>query len=187
MNRINIVLAENLRHLREQRRLSLDTLSRLTGVSKSMLGQIERGEVNPTISTVWKISDGLKVSFTQLTSRAEEDFEEVDALASEPLVDDGGRFRNYPVFAFDSNRRFEVCYIEIEPDGRLEAEPHQEGTQEFLTAFSGRLAVGIEDKIVTAERGGGIRFRADRAHSYHNLSEEPCRVCMVIYYPDSSG
>ena len=49
---INAVLAENLRRMRENRRLSLDAVARLTGVSKSMLGQIERGEVNPTVSTM---------------------------------------------------------------------------------------------------------------------------------------
>ena len=49
MEDINAVLAENLRRMRENRRLSLDAVARLTGVSKSMLGQIERGEVNPTV------------------------------------------------------------------------------------------------------------------------------------------
>ena len=53
MEDINAVLAENLRRMRENRRLSLDAVARLTGVSKSMLGQIERGEVNPTVSTMW--------------------------------------------------------------------------------------------------------------------------------------
>ena len=44
------MVANNLKALREERRLSLDAVAKLTGVSKSMIGQIERGEVNPTIS-----------------------------------------------------------------------------------------------------------------------------------------
>ena len=64
MEDINAVLAENLRRMRENRRLSLDAVARLTGVSKSMLGQIERGEVNPTVSTMWKIAGGLKVNLS---------------------------------------------------------------------------------------------------------------------------
>ena len=59
MEDINAVLAENLRRMRENRRLSLDAVARLTGVSKSMLGQIERGEVNPTVASLWKIAGGL--------------------------------------------------------------------------------------------------------------------------------
>ena len=66
MDKINLIIADNIKRIREQRRLSLDGMSRLCYVSKSMLGQIERGEVNPTISTVWKIARGLGVSFMEL-------------------------------------------------------------------------------------------------------------------------
>ena len=105
MENINSVVAENLRRLREERRLSLDAAAKLTGVSKSMLGQIERGEANPTVSTVWKIADGLKVSFTALTVRPERDSEVVDVSRVTPLLEDGGRFRNFTAFPFDAARR----------------------------------------------------------------------------------
>lgn len=49
MDNINLVISENLKRLREQRKMSLDAVAKLPGVSKSMLGQIERGEVNPTV------------------------------------------------------------------------------------------------------------------------------------------
>ena len=53
---MNKIVARNVRNLREKNNLSMDQLVRLSGVSKSMLAQIERGEANPTISTLWKIS-----------------------------------------------------------------------------------------------------------------------------------
>jgi Predicted transcriptional regulators len=62
------LIAQNLKRLREERKLSLDRVAELTGVSKSMLGQIERGDSSPTVATVWKIANGLKVSFTTLMS-----------------------------------------------------------------------------------------------------------------------
>ena len=58
MENFNIVFAKNLKRIREDRKLSLDKVADLTGVSKSMLGQIERGDSNPTITTVWKIANG---------------------------------------------------------------------------------------------------------------------------------
>lgn len=60
------MVSENARRLREEKRLTLDEAARLTGVSRSMLAQIEKGDVNPTISMVWKIANGYKVSFTSL-------------------------------------------------------------------------------------------------------------------------
>ena len=43
------IVAHNVRALREREGLSLERLSKLSGVSKSMLAQIERGEGNPTL------------------------------------------------------------------------------------------------------------------------------------------
>ena len=54
MENIGHIVAENLKRLREERKLSLDAVAKCSGVSKSMLGQIERGVTNPTISTLWK-------------------------------------------------------------------------------------------------------------------------------------
>lgn len=49
MKHINSILAQNLKRLREERKLSLDKVADLTGISKTMLGQIERGESSPRL------------------------------------------------------------------------------------------------------------------------------------------
>lgn len=61
------MIGANVKAARERRKLTLDAAALLTGVSRSMLAQIEKGDVNPTISVLWKIANGYKVSFTSLT------------------------------------------------------------------------------------------------------------------------
>ena len=183
MDSINLIVAGNLKRLREERKLSLEAVSKLSGVSKSMLGQIERGDVNPTVSTVWKIANGFKVSFTELMSRPEIDYEVIDSKHMQPLTEDSGKYRNYPMFSFDSRRRFEIYYIELDAGSRLEAEPHPPGTQEFITAFSGRLSVSVDNEIFSIGSGDALRFKADRPHQYQSTGDEVCRINMVIYYP----
>ncbi|STU41010.1 Cro/CI family transcriptional regulator [Klebsiella pneumoniae] len=51
-------LAATLKTLRQQRGWSLSRLAEETGVSKAMLGQIERNESSPTVATLWKIATG---------------------------------------------------------------------------------------------------------------------------------
>ena len=63
---LNEIIAVNLKRLRAERGFSLGKLSELSGVSKVMLSQIEKGESNPTINTLWKIAGGLQVSYTKL-------------------------------------------------------------------------------------------------------------------------
>ena len=61
MTQLDKNIALNLKRIRKSKNMSLDMLAERTGVSKSTLGQIERGESNPTVSTIGKIVEGLKV------------------------------------------------------------------------------------------------------------------------------
>src|SRR5579859_404207 len=55
------VVGKNLRRLRTQRGLSLERLSRASGVSRAMLGQVELGQSAPTINVLWKIARALGI------------------------------------------------------------------------------------------------------------------------------
>lgn len=183
MDNINSVISGNLKRLREEKKLSLDAVAKLSGVSKSMLGQIERGSVNPTLSTVWKITRGLKIPFSELTIKPEADYEVVNKPLDPTFVEDGGRYRVYPKFPFDSERRFEIHYVEIDPGGDFNSEPHLDGTQEFITSFAGKLALIVHDEEFIIEKGGSIRFKADCPHRYINIGDEMCLLCISFYYP----
>ncbi len=182
MENLNQLIGANLKRLRAEKGLSLDAVAKLSGVSKSMLGQIERGEVNPTISTVWRIASGLKVSFTSLVTRAQDGSEFVARRDVEPLVEDGGKVRNRPVFPFDAERGFEMYHVEIDSGGYLQADGHTAGTQEFLTLHSGQLAVRVGEEEHLLGWGDSLRFKADVPHSYHNPSAEMASFSLVIQY-----
>ena len=53
-------IAANVKALREKKKLTLDSAAQATGVSRSMLAQIEKGDVNPTISVLWRSPTGSK-------------------------------------------------------------------------------------------------------------------------------
>ncbi|MGG1633765.1 helix-turn-helix domain-containing protein [Paenibacillus sp. NRS-1760] len=180
---INYVLANNLKHLRELQKLSLDKVAEMTGVSKTMLGQIERGESNPTIGTVWKIANGLKVSFTSLINEPQSDTVIVRKNEIQTLTEDNGRFLLYPFFPFEEGRRFEMYSVDMEIGAYLSSESHREGTQEFLTVFEGELTVRVNNEEYTVKTGDSIRFTADTPHVYHNSGDCIVRISMVIYYP----
>ncbi len=183
MEKLNLIIAKNLKRLREEKALSLSELSKMTDVSKSMLGQIERCEANPTVSTIWKIANGLKISCTELMSMPDADFEIVDKSQVQPLIEDEGKVRIFPVFPFDNTTRFETYSIEIDNKGYLASEAHQQGTQEFITVFSGELTININGKDFIITKGNSMRFKADKPHAYKNIGDTICSLSMVIYYP----
>jgi XRE family transcriptional regulator, regulator of sulfur utilization len=185
MEHLNQLISENLRRIRAEKGLSLDAVAKLSGVSKSMLGQIERGEVNPSVTTMWRIANGLKVSFSSFVTRPQDETEVVPKSEVEPLLEDGGKLRNYPVFPFEAERGFEMYYVECDPGVYLQAEPHAPGTQEYITVHVGRQAIRVGNEEYDLAAGDSIRFKADQAHSYHNPGAETATLSMVIHYPSS--
>lgn len=178
---VNKIIAQNVKKLREKRKLTLDAASEITSVSRSMLAQIEKGDVNPTISVLWKIAGGYKVSFTSLL---EQDLQSsVDVVpAAEPLNEDGGRYLNYPAFAFDEAKQFETYRIVIKPQGSLSAQPHLKGAEEYITVFAGQAEITVAGQTYNLMEGDSIHFKADVPHAYANTGSTDAELHMLIYY-----
>ena len=180
---VTSVVAVNIKAIREQKKLTLDAAAELTGVSRSMLAQIEKGDVNPTISVLWKIANGYKVSFTSLVEKKADDVTVIRQADQTPLKEDAdGRYLNYPIFAFDEKTLFETYRIVIEPSGTLSAQPHLKGAEEYVTVFAGEFEIGIADEHFHLSKGDAIRFAADVPHTYRNIGSETVELSMLIFY-----
>lgn len=177
---ISSVVSNNIKKLREDKGLSLDKLSQLTDVSKSMLGQIERCESSPSINVLWKIANGLKVSFATLTTEDKNEIEKVKI--KKPIKKDNGSFRLYPMFSFKHDRNFEMYRVEIDSQGEYEAVPHTKYSEEFITVYKGGLTIEIEGKPIYIDRGESIRFNADKPHKYINDSLISTEFSLSIFY-----
>ncbi|GIN19199.1 MAG TPA: helix-turn-helix domain-containing protein [Bacillus bacterium] len=183
MEDIHLILAKNLKAIRKKEKLSLEKVSELCGVSKTMIGQIERGESSPTLTTIWKIANGLKVSFTSLINNPQPDTKVVSKEEIQILSEDNGRYRVYPFFPFQEERRFEIYAVEIEKEGMLSSDSHRNGTEEFITVFDGEITITVNNCEYNLKNGDSIRFKADRPHTYYNPGTTLTRLSMTIYYP----
>ena len=182
MKHLNLTIGTNLRRIREGSGLSLDKAAEATGVSKSMLGQIERGETSPTITILWKIANGLKVSFTALTKEEPRPVSVVREGEISPLRADQGRYSLYTLFPFDPERRFEIYSVKLEPGCIFQAEGHLKG-EEYVIVFRGQLNLTVDGEVFEITKGNGLKFLADKPHTYHNPGDTLTEVSMIIYYP----
>jgi len=183
MSDINLSIGIKLKQIRTKRNLSLSELEKITGVSKSMLGQIERNESNPTVNTMWKIAKGLDVSFSYFI---EEDREKVSVISREnisPLVEGDGKYRVYPLFTFVQEKKFEIYNIEVEPQYGYESESHSRGVEEYVVVSKGVLEMIINDNIYKIKEGDAIFFAADRVHTYRNNTDSLVKAQVLVNYP----
>lgn len=183
MEKLGKVIGENLKRLRMDRGLSLGALADISSVSKSRLGQIERGEANPSVTTVWQIANALRVEFSTLVTSPRADSVVVSMSDVEPVVADEGRYRAYALFPFDPALGYEVFCSEIDPSSHLRAEPHGEGTWETVIVVSGRLLIEAAGETHSVGPGDALRFKADTPHAYRNVDDAPAVCHMVISYP----
>lgn len=66
MNTVHIEIGNRIRQLRVKKGLSQEKLAELSELNTSYIGQIERGEKNPSVDTVYSIASALDVDLTEL-------------------------------------------------------------------------------------------------------------------------
>ena len=182
MENISEAIGTNLRRLRDERRLSLDQTAKLCGVSKSMLGQIERGETSPTVNTVWKIAAGFGLPFTALLRSPRPEVNMVRREDMTPVLEDGGRYRLYLYFMQEPGRDFEVCAAEVDAGGGIAAQGHGPDVEEYVVVNQGELTLTLDQPHVL-RAGDSIAFPAHTPHAYRNSGTELLRFTMIIRYP----
>ena len=126
MDKINSIVGENLKKIRKERNLTLKEMADITGVSKSMLGEIERSVSNPTITVLWKIVGGLKIPFTQLIQDEEVSVKIVRNTDVE-LINPGEAFKISSIYNYDPEKQFEIYNMTFPSKTEGEIKQHNKG------------------------------------------------------------
>ena len=177
-------IGSSLKRIRSMRKLSLDEVSDLTGVSKPMLGQIERGVSVPTVTTLWKIASGLKTPFSSFLAEPQNTYNLADKESGSAVEEENGSMRAYALFPYDPVRSAEVFFIEFDPGCRHESERHNEGVEEYILIVSGKLTMELNGETINVSEGQSLRFRADIPHCYLNCTREICSIYNILFYSE---
>jgi len=179
-------VAESLRKLRKDRRLSLDQLAAASGVSRAALSQIEGSRTNPTLSLLWKVAVGLGVPFQALLGGEQTGRPQVlRAGDTQALRSADGRMESRLLSPAGATQSSDVYELKFFPKGLHRSEPHAEGTTEVLIVLTGALRVAVGDEIHDLAPGDSMFFRADVAHSYESRSSNDTRCINIISYARS--
>ncbi|MFJ8244374.1 helix-turn-helix domain-containing protein [Peribacillus asahii] len=183
MEFIQEVIANNLAQMRKKRGLSLDRVAELTGVSKAMLAQIENGKSNPTVTTLWKIANGLQVSFSAFLKETDKpQIEKININQLNPLIDDNGNYLVYSIFPFHPEKKFEIFTVDLKPGFRHISEKHI--GEEYVLLQQGILTLEIQGEKFVLNTDETIKFNANTEHIYINSSDKLARFYIIIFYPD---
>ncbi len=177
-------LSDRLREMRTKRGWTLEQLSSLSFVSRSMLSQIERGAANPTLGVAFRIAQAFGVSLSDL----------VDVPAVTPKIDvirgddrshlfrDDAQCRIRTLSPLRLEKDVEFYELTLKAGGALRSAPHFEGTREFLAVEKGtvRLTSGADSTELHA--GDSAHYPADVPHKIENIGRGEAVAFLVDIY-----
>ena len=182
------VLFDSIRRTRKAKGLTLREMAQKTGISSNYLSQIERGETNPSIGTIKKITNALGVPFMGLGNEnptREETNQKVAIVRKnmrKVLVFPKSKLKQY-LLTPDLQRKLEVLYGEVQPSKDCEEIWYSHEGEEFGFILEGRYEVTIEDEVYTLEEGDCIYFQSHLPHKMRGIGDKPCKTIWVITPP----
>ncbi|HTV80299.1 MAG TPA: XRE family transcriptional regulator [Steroidobacteraceae bacterium] len=175
--------------LRQSEGLSLEALARQSGVSKSMLSQIERDKTNPTVAVVWRLAQALGVEVAELlrgeARGAHHGISLVPSSQTPNLRTADARCELRILGPVELAGRFEWYEITLQPGGALRSEAHPPGSREHLTVLNGLVSVTSGDRGLHVKPGETARYAADVPHAIINEGKSKAVALLVVLHPRS--
>ncbi len=183
-------IGEKIRGQRQQRRLTLQELSEMTGLSKPLLSQIENEQVVPPLATLLKIARGLKVDIhfffedegnrqKLVLTRGESLRPSLQRLA----VNAENRPYTYHSLAQGMRQKhMEPFLVEVENstwDDKLLF--HHEGEEEFLYVLEGEIDLHYNNDVYRLQPGDSAYYDSSQPHGLVSVGTDKARIVAVLY------
>lgn len=174
-------ISVNFKRIRNSKGMSFDEVAEQTGVSKSMLHQIEKGDANPSINVLGKIASGLRIEFIELIQSPPMDTCLVRAEDLIPTKEMPGKYSVWTCFPYEDNRKVEIYRIDIEPGGVYVSGGHGEKTREYVAVLEGEVTIEVNYTVHAISKNQVFRFESERTHTYSNQrGEKTSFLCFFV-------
>jgi transcriptional regulator with XRE-family HTH domain len=179
------VLCNRVTELRKANKLTLDQLAAASGVSRSMLSQIERGQANPTLAVTFRIAKAFGISIGELVDQpwAAANIEVVHGDDANNLFRSDEECSIRTLSPLHMEKNIEFYEIRIAPGASLSSASHYEGTKELITVTRGnaRIVSGSNERKLA--EGDSAHYRADLSHSIENTGKKELLCYLVVTSP----
>ncbi|MBB6375264.1 transcriptional regulator with XRE-family HTH domain [Pseudonocardia eucalypti] len=183
MNRTDPVqqISRALRRERERAGLSLSELAKQAGIAKSTLSQLEAGNGNPSVETLWSLAVALGVPFSRVVDPQPRPVRVIRSGSGPTFGSDHASFTSTMLSVCPPGARRDLHLITVEPGPARIAEPHIPGTVEHLIVTNGRMLAGPVREQVELAAGDYACFPGDLEHSYTALLPGSSGVLVMEY------
>ena len=172
-------LGRRIRHLRRERRMTLQELAQATGLSSSMISLVERGRTSPSVGSLVVIASAFRVPMADLFVELDQSLEQyVVRREDQPMVSPwpGVSRRTAKI---DRLRRVEISINEWTADGDIEPQPARHVGFEYGILLEGELTVDVEGVTHVLRPGDLIAYPSTELHLLRNSGDTVARAVWV--------
>jgi transcriptional regulator with XRE-family HTH domain len=182
-------VCERVREMRKKKGWTLQQLASMSGVSRSMLSQIERGEANPTLAVAYRIAQAFGMTLGELTDfpapRPRIDVVRHDDSAYLFRDDEVCRIRTLSPLHLE--KEVEFYELTLHAGGTLSSSPHYHGAREVLTIQQGAVKITSGEETSELLQGDSAHYPADVPHAIQNLADQDTIAFLVVIYHEGAG
>ena len=189
MSKNQLNLGKRLSDLRQRKNMTLDELSEKSGVSKSILSQIERDLSNPTVITISRIASALGENLSDFFLKIEiEDTDTIERSKETPSITSKDGLCQLNILGAGETVNWLQWYLlNMKPKGVLDSSSHGPKTFENLTVLEGEVEVENGGSKEIIKKGDTFRFQTNKNHLIKNISKKNSQVLMVNYIDPING
>ncbi|MBL9179689.1 MAG: helix-turn-helix transcriptional regulator [Verrucomicrobiaceae bacterium] len=182
---INENLGKRVRKLRADRGWSLEELANASGVSRSMLSEVEREKANPTLTVTFRIARAFGMTLQELIESAETSASKIQVIRANDrnqVYRSDKQCEIRTLSPLNLEKDVEFYELSLKPGGALRSQPHFEGTREFLTVEEGSVRIESDQDTDDLTKGDSGTYRADVPHAIVNTGKGDALVFLVVIY-----
>jgi transcriptional regulator with XRE-family HTH domain len=170
-------LGARLRHIRQEKGLTVEALAAAAGLNKGFLSRLERGAKQPSVDTVLRLSTALAVPIGQLFGeQTTEDTVRVSRAAGRCRAEEDGGF-SFELLT-PKGGRMEGFLFEAGPEFASEGK-HHDG-EEIFFILSGVVEMKTPDRSYVLEPGDCAYFPGHLTHSMRRIGPEPAKALIAV-------
>jgi transcriptional regulator with XRE-family HTH domain len=171
-------MGQKIKEIRRDQNLTLSDVAHMTGLTESLLSQIENSKANPSITTLLAISKALNTPAGTFFDTAEPGDSPVVRKSERQLARTSNGINYYPMTPVDKGNPIEVLYNEFQPGAETGDEIRHEGV-ECGIVLEGKLEVTINGTIYILNAGDSITINSDQPHKIRNISDKPSTAIWI--------
>jgi transcriptional regulator with XRE-family HTH domain len=180
----NVKLGERIRDRRQELNLSLRDLAELTDLSATFLSGLERGLANPTLASVRRLANALKLPLHRLLADSSDNSLVVQRNRRRRMVFPDSQV-SYEILTPQLTRKMVLYHISLPPDsGNIMQQPLAEPTEECIVVLAGKLEIQLAGQTYELEEGDSIYFENRFVESIQATGGEPAEYISAVARPN---